>query len=77
MSEKQLTKFVKASIDYWEGAFSFIDDSMPDGAWLQMHIDTVEAGLDDCCSNLGLQKPRDVDAHDIVMTFIHLTAKHN
>ena len=72
MSELKLTEFVKASKNYWEGAFSFIDDDMPDGAWLQMHIDTVEASLDSCCSDLGLNKPKNIDAHDVVMKYIEL-----
>jgi len=69
-----LTDFVKQSKDYWEGAFSFIDDNMPDGAWLQMHIDTVEASLNSCCSDLGLPYPIHFDAHDVVMKYIELKA---
>jgi len=58
-------EFLKASFDYFFGAFSTVDENLSDGAWWQMHEDIADSLIDDCCSALGLIKPENIDGNDI------------
>jgi hypothetical protein len=59
-------QFLAETKDFFAGAFSLIDDDLPDGAFFQVHIDTAEAAIDDCCDILEVKRPKNIDGHDIV-----------
>lgn len=68
MDEKQ--KFIEDSKEFWLGAFDCISDDLPDGAWLQAHIDIADNLLDNCCKDLVLERPNGIDGHYIVMSIL-------
>ncbi len=75
-------QFLEASASYFAGAFSMIDDELPDGAFLQVHIDDAEYLINDpeCVKDIeGITHtriPKDIDGHDIAMYYME-HHKHN
>lgn len=68
----KMKQFVGITKDFWEGAFSFIDEDMPDGAYFQMHVDIAETLMKDCCKHFGI-KNVEGDGHDLYMEYLELT----
>jgi hypothetical protein len=70
-----LDQYMRDAFDYWEGAFSFIDDDAPDGSWWQQHEDvatyhTTDHEVRGCLAESGDLPPEDADANDIVHAYL-------
>ena len=67
MSDARETRWARENADFLKGVFFHIDEDAPDGAWLQMHIDSVTYLQSE--SDI----PRDLDPHDLVMAYLAAT----
>jgi hypothetical protein len=70
----KVEKFIDQTDSYWDGAFSHITDDLPDGAWLQTHVDSAEyhksIWVSSEMNTMICPWPADLDAHDVVMEYL-------
>jgi len=66
-------QWLKDTQHYFIGAFSHIDDDLPDGAFYQVHIDeatyhtkTCKECKEDLSGMSKVKKPKSIDEYDIV-----------
>jgi hypothetical protein len=74
-----LDEWMKEAFDYWEGAFAFVPEDAPDGAWFQMHIDIADSHLREyqkTFTQCGFGAPPEgTDSHDLVMAYLNITSE--
>ena len=73
-NEEIIKAWMKETFSFWEGAFSFIDEELPDGAWFQCHVDIADDFLsdwDDVSDGVISDPPLGIDGHDIAMAYLN------
>ncbi len=64
---KQNMKWLDRNRDFFLGSFEMVDENLPDGAYLQMRIDSADHLLN-TWMDIGMEKPpKNLEGYDISM----------